>query len=222
MLVKDICVFYWIHKMIRLNQFSHHEIDHDVKIVEFIRTKQPNYLIKDVWSIVCLFLFGGTKHLIVSIPFASLVYGDNLFPSSNYISCFYGLEDKGFFHLIFNGQSISVSGRNQLNRSEFENGEPMKIKKYDLHKRAVLKLSFVAETVSVSQEKWFTWNWLHSKTFYSLEDVETYQQKHPGVPIFYTNCGRLQLFASGNILENTIRIRPTGEFQYHHYVNINL
>lgn len=207
--------------MIRLNHFSQQEVKRDVKIVEFIRTKQPNHLIRDVWSIVCLYLFGGTKHLIVSVPFASLVYGDNLFPCSKYISCFYGLEDKGFFHLIFNGQQIPISGRNQLNRCDFENGPPMKIDKYDLHKRAVVKLSFVAETFSVSQEKWFAWNWLHSKTFYSWEEAETYQQRHPSVPMLYTNHGHLKLFASGDH-DNTIRILPTGDFQYHHYLKIDL
>lgn len=200
--------------MIRLHNLPRREIERDVAIVQLLRDKktQPDYLIRDVWSIVCLYLFGGFRELIVSVPFGSLIYNGNwLFRWTKYISCFYGVEDtNGGFDLIIDGQQVSVSGRYPLRRCDFDNGKSFQIDKRDLGQRAVLKLSFVHEKQKVV-EKWFTWHWSGSKTFYSLEQANLSRTYRSMIPIFHTKNGHFDVFHPG-YNENTIRILPTDEF----------
>lgn len=198
--------------MIRLHNFPRREIERDVAIVQFIRDKDPDYLIKDIWNIVCLYLFGGSKNLIVSVPFATLKHMNNWLhlPRVRYFSCFYGLEDNGEFSLKTPNQTVTVSGRYALSGADFFHC-PLDFDAHNLNKRAVLKLSFDPQVRRNPVEKWFTWHWSGSKTFYSLEQANLSRTYRNMIPILHTKNGHLKVFHSG-YNENTIRILPTDEF----------
>lgn len=188
-------------------------LDNEVQACRYLKKHPPQeYLIKDVWPIVFSFLFGFTDSLILSVPLSEVARKKNnkniLFAPNKYVTHFFGIdyknlrgnaslgistEDRKFPLYVYGNYSLAFV---DIQKSSVEiNGG--RFPDCGLKRRCLVQLTFDPDQMPKPTTKWFTWDRIHQKTFYSYAEACEYSRLNKWIAFCQTHKGRLTLYNKG-------------------------
>ncbi len=214
------------------------DIELDLRLIRQFGKCPNDYLIKDLWNIVLSFFFGGTPHLLISVPLRAIVAAPLLVatefaflpPFDRYLSYFYGWEDGGDLDLILNRYNenrteMTVSGHYPLafcdHRKTMITFRNIRATD-DMNRRCLLQMTFDPLQMPKPKHKWFAWDKEKSKLFHNYGDAYVFHVENNHIPMFETlGDGRIKK-AFQFETESQFRVSRDGQFHHDCFLKIEL